>query len=106
MNRRASMIALAGMLAGAVTLNVGGVAAQATKSGIEAKTKDAMQAAKADWQALPAEQQQKLQEQWKVDADKAKQKWNAMTPEQQDTEKQKVMAEVGKAQKKGQSLPK
>lgn len=106
MTRRASMIALAGMLGGVVTLNVGGVAAQATKSGIEAKTKDAMQTARTDWQALPAEQQQKLQERWKVDADKAKQKWNAMTPEQQDTEKQKVMAEAGKAQEKWQLLPK
>lgn len=106
MTRRASLITLAGMLAGVATIGVGSVSAQATKSGIETKAKEAASKAQIDWQSLPAEQQEKLKEQWKMDADKAQQKWNSMTPEQQATEKQKVAATADKAQKKWQSLPK
>ena len=106
MTRRASLITLAGMLAGVATIGIGSVSAQATKSGIETKAKEAASKAQIDWQSLPADQQQKLKEQWKMDADKAQQKWNSMTPEQQDAEKQKVAATADKAQKKWQSLPK
>jgi hypothetical protein len=106
MTRRASLIALAGIVAGVASIGIGSVSAQATKSGIEAKAKEGATKARMDWQSLPAEQQQKLREEWKMDAEKAQQKWNALTPEQQDAEKQKVAAVADKAQKKWQSLPK
>jgi hypothetical protein len=106
MTRRESLIAMAGVLVGGVTIGVGSVSAQATKSGVETRAKDAGKRTQAEWQSLSAEEQQKLREQWQMDAEKAQQKWNALTPEQQEAERQKVASAAGKAQKKWQSLPK
>ena len=101
-----SLIALAGMPTGVVAVAIGSVSAQATKSGIEARTKDAAKKTQAEWQSLSPEEQQKFRDQWKVDAEKAQAKWNSLTPEQQDAEKQKVTAAAKKGQQKWQVLPK
>ena len=106
MVRRAALIALAGMLAGVVTISVGSVSAQdMTKSVIKERLKEGAAKVQAKWQSLPPEQQQKLMAQWKVTAEEAVKKWESLTPAQQQELKQKTAAAVKKVQKKWQQLP-
>jgi hypothetical protein len=54
---------------------------------------------------LSPEQQQQIQDQWKVTADQAQAKWNAMPPEQQQQAMSRAKSAAQKAQKKWQSIP-
>jgi hypothetical protein len=54
---------------------------------------------------LSPEQQQQLQDKWKMTAEQAQAKWNSMPPEQQQQAMAKGKSAAQKAQKKWQSLP-
>jgi len=106
MTRRAAMFVVAGVLVGVVAAGVGTASAQATQSGIEQKAKAGAKSMQTKWEALSADQQQKLVAQWKVSAEEAKTKWEALPADQQQELKGKAVAEGQKAKKKFQSLPK
>jgi predicted Fe-S protein YdhL (DUF1289 family) len=54
---------------------------------------------------LEPEQQQQMQEKWKMTAEQAQTKWNSMPPEQQQQVMAKGKSAAQKAQKQWQSLP-
>jgi hypothetical protein len=54
---------------------------------------------------LSPEQQQQLQNKWKMTAEQAQAKWNSMPPEQQQQAMAQGKSAAQKAQKKWQSLP-
>jgi hypothetical protein len=54
---------------------------------------------------LSPEQQQQLQDKWKMTADQAQAKWDSMTPEHQQQAAARGKSAAQKAQIKWQSLP-
>jgi hypothetical protein len=54
---------------------------------------------------LSPEQQQQLQDEWRMTTKQAQAKWNSMPPEQQQQAMAKGKSAAQKAQKKWQSLP-
>jgi hypothetical protein len=93
MTRRSSLLALAGLVSGILatgTLSLTRqVSGQPTQTEIKQKIRQGAQKAVAKWDSLRPEQQQQLQDRWKMTVEQAQAKWNWMPPEQQ----QQAMAE-------------
>jgi hypothetical protein len=97
LTRRSSLLALAGLAGGILVAGAlcppRQVSAQPTRTEIKQK-------AVAKWDSLSPEQQQLLQDQWKMTAEQAQAKWDSMPPEQQQQAMARVKSAAQKAQKK------
>ena len=109
MTRRASLLALAGLMSGILVTGdfslPGQVSAQPTQTEMKQKARQGAQKTVAQWDSLSPEQQQQLQEKWQMTAEQAEAKWNSMTPAQQQRAVARGKSPAQKAQKKWQSLP-
>jgi hypothetical protein len=107
MNTRRIRLVAIGLVSGMLVSSLGlpAVSAQATKSGLKAKAKQAETAAMTKWESLTPEQQQHLTQTWKTDVGKAQAKWQSLTPEQQQQAMTAGKAEVQKGRQKWQQLP-
>src|SRR5215475_15460065 len=87
MTNRWSFFAMAGFIGGLLVIGELSlprqVFAQPTQTEIKQKARQGTEKAVAKWDSLSPEQQQQLENRWKLTADQAQAKWNSMSPDQQ-----------------------
>jgi hypothetical protein len=109
MTRCSSFFTLAGLVSGILVAGAfslpGQVSAQPTETEMKQKARKDVQKTVAQWDSLSPEQQQQLQEKWKMTPEQAQEKWNSMSPGQQQRAVARGKSTAQKAQKKSQSLP-